>query len=240
MTKLYYDLHIHSCLSPCAEDDMTPSNIVRMAVIKGLDIIALTDHNSLRNVPAFMSIANRYNIIAIPGVEVCTIEDVHVIGLFPTLEDALGFDKFIYGKLINIENNTKIFGNQFIYNESDELIANEAKLLINGASISIDETYEKINSYNGIMIPAHIDKSSNSLLSNLGFVPENSRFTCIEVKDKEKEEDITNKNPYLKNCNIIYNSDAHYLYEINERNNYLKVKKAAIPYILEGLKSKNS
>ncbi len=238
MARLYYDLHIHSCLSPCSDDDMTPSNIVRMAVIKGLNVIALTDHNSLKNTPAFMSIASQYDIIAIPGVEVSTIEDVHVIGLFPTLEDALKFDKFIYNKLTNVENNPKFFGNQYIYNEQDKIIASEPKLLINGASISIDETYDKINSHNGIMIPAHIDKPSNSLLANLGFVPENSKFNCIEIKNKEKEAEIISKNPYLKNCKIIYNSDAHYLYEINECENFIEVESVNISDILNELNRK--
>ena len=217
---------------------MTPSNIVRMAHIKGLDVLALTDHNSLKNTPAFMQAAGQYKIIAIPGIEVCTIEDVHVIGLFPTLEDALGFDEFIYGKLTDIENNPKIFGNQYIYNERDEIIASEPKLLISGALISIDEAYEKISSYNGVMIPAHIDRPAYSLIANLGFVPENSMFTCVELKDKINEQDLVQNNPYLKNCNVIYNSDAHYLYEINERDNYIEVENATITDILNALKWK--
>ena len=218
---------------------MTPGNVVRMSAIKGLDIIALTDHNSLKNSSAFMTIAKQYNIIAIPGIEICTMEDVHVLGLFPTLDDALKFDEFIYEKLPKIENNTEIFGNQYIYNERDELVGRESKLLISGALISIDETYEKITSHNGVMIPAHIDKPSYSLISNLGFVPVNSMFNCVEIKNKKTGQEIISNDAYLKNCNVVYNSDAHYLYDINECEHYLEVKRATIPDILEVLNRKN-
>ena len=238
MAKLYYDLHIHSSLSPCASDDMTPGNIVTMATVKDLDVIALTDHNSCKNVPAFLQLAKKYNIIAIPGIELSTIEDIHVLGLFPTLEDSMKFDKHIYHKLSDVKNNEEIFGRQEIYNENDEIVASEEKLLINGALITIDEAYDKINSYKGIMIPAHIDKPANSLLSNLGFIPENSKFTCVEVKDKEKEEYIISKNPCLEKCNIIYNSDAHYLYDINEAENYIELESETIVDILEALNRK--
>lgn len=238
MTRLYYDLHIHSSLSPCAADDMTPGNIIGMAAVKGLDVIALTDHNSCKNLPAFLELAKKYNIIAIPGIEISTIEDIHLLGLFPTLHEAMKFGEYIYHRLSDIKNNETIFGKQEIFNEDDEIVSNEEKLLINAALITIDEVHDKISSHNGIMIPAHIDKSANSLLSSLGFVPKNSKFTCVEVKDKEKEDEIISKNLYLKKCNIIYNSDAHYLYDINEPVNYIEVGSETTANILEVLNTK--
>lgn len=238
MARLYYDLHIHSSLSPCAADNMTPGNIVGMAAVKDLDVIALTDHNSCKNLPAFMEFAKRFNKIAIPGIELSTIEDVHLLGLFPTLHNAMKFGEYINHRLSDIKNNKIIFGKQEIFDENDEIVGNEEKLLINAALITIEEAHDKISSNNGIMIPAHIDKPANSLLSNLGFVPENSRFTCIEVKDKENEEEIISKNPYLKKCNIIYNSDAHYLYDISEPEHYIEVRSKTIADILETLITK--
>lgn len=235
MGKLYYDFHVHSCLSPCAEDDMTPGNIIGMALVKNLDIIALTDHNTCKNVSAFMKIAKEYGMIAIPGIELCTVEDVHVIGLFPTLKDAMEFDEFVYDKMANIENKEEIFGNQLICDGKDQVVGKEPKLLISGTSISFMQAQDRILEHNGIMIPAHIDRASNSLLSNLGFVPEDSRFQCVEIKNREKKEEIINKNPYINKCRILYNSDAHYLYEINEPKYYIETADKTIPAILHAL-----
>lgn len=235
MISLSYDLHIHSCLSPCAEDDMTPGNIVGMAAVKELDMIALTDHNSCKNCPAIMKMAKDFNLIVIPGIELCTVEEVHVIGLFPTLDDAMNFDEFLYKKLPPIMNNEDIFGNQYIYNEKDEIAGKELKLLINATEITFEQAFEKISEYNGIMIPAHLDRTSNSLISNLGFVPVDSKFKCAEIKDKNKEKDIVKANPYLEHCKIIYNSDAHYLYHISEPINYLNVKSRSMKDIFYAL-----
>lgn len=235
MNKLYYDLHIHSCLSPCAADDMTPGNIIGMAKVKDLDVVALTDHNSCQNLAPFMNIAKRFDIIAIPGIELCTIEDVHVLGLFPTLEDAMEFDEYIYNKLFDFRNERTIIGNQYICDDNDEIVAIEEKLLLNSAIITMDGAYDKIKEHNGIMIPAHIDKPSNSLLSNLGFVPKNSKFSCIEIKFKERQDETIRKNPYLEKCNIIYNSDAHNLSDISEAENYIEVEGITIPDILKAI-----
>lgn len=235
MSKLFYDFHVHSCLSPCAEDDMTPGNIVGMALVKNLDIVALTDHNTCKNVPAFMEIAKEYGIIAIPGMELCTVEDVHLIGLFPSLKDAMEFDEFVYDKMANIENKEEIFGNQLIYDKKDQFVGKEAKLLIGGTSISFMQAQDRILEHNGIMIPAHIDRTSNSLLSNLAFIPEDSSFSCVEIKNRKKKEEIISKNPYLNKCKILYNSDAHYLYEINEAKYYIETTGKTIPDIFAAL-----
>ena len=120
MIPLYYDLHIHSCLSPCGDDDMTPGNIVGMAAVKGLDVIALTDHNSCKNCPAAMYHGKEYGVTVIPGMELCTAEEVHVVCLFPSLEDAMAFDAYVYGHMLPVKNKEHIFGKQQIINEKDE------------------------------------------------------------------------------------------------------------------------
>ena len=114
-------MHIHSCLSPCGDGDMTPANIAGMAALKGLDIVALTDHNTCRNCPAFMAAAAEYGLLAVPGMEINTSEEVHAVCLFPNLEAALCFDSYVYGKLIRFPNNEAIFGKQQIYNEQDQV-----------------------------------------------------------------------------------------------------------------------
>lgn len=233
--KLSYDLHIHSCLSPCGDDDMLPSNIVGMAALKELDVIAVTDHNSCKNCPAVMKLAEAYGVMAIPGMELTTEEEVHVLCLFPDLKKALEFDELVHQKLMPFPNNEEVFGKQQIVDEDDNVIGNEPFLLINATSINFEEVYGLVTSYGGIMIPAHVDKSTTSLLANLGFVPEGSRFTCAEIKHIGFKEDILNKNPYLKGCNIIHDSDAHYLEYINEPENFIEVEEKSIEAVLKAL-----
>lgn len=218
-----YDLHIHSCLSPCGDEDMTPGNIVGMAAIKGLSMIAVTDHNSCKNCPAAMKFGEEYGVTVIPGMELTTEEEVHVVCLFGKLKDALSFDEYVYERLMDIKNDEAIFGKQQICNENDEVIGKVDKLLINATTISFDEVYGLMEKFNGVMIPAHIDKQANSLLGNLGFVPPDSRFTTVEVKDMKKLHSLQKANPYLLKCRVISDSDAHYLPDINEPEMTLNV-----------------
>lgn len=216
MHKLSYDLHIHSCLSPCGDEDMTPANIVGMAALKELDIIAVTDHNSCKNCPAVLALAEQYRIIALPGMELCTLEEIHVLCLFAELSDAMRFDEYVSSKLIKVPNNEKIFGKQEIYNAEDEKTGEEPYLLINAADIPFDVLGALMKEYHGVYIPAHMDKSSNSLLSNLGFIPPDADFATAELADPSRLDKLAVFNPYLKQCNIITNSDAHNLETINE------------------------
>ena len=227
MIPLYYDLHIHSCLSPCGDDDMTPANIVGMAAVKGLDVIALTDHNSCRNCPAAMYHGEKYGVTVIPGMELTTQEEVHVTCLFPTLEDALAFDALVYEKLLPVPNREDIFGKQQIMDERDEVTGT--------VSISFDDVFSLAASFHGIAYPAHVDKPSTSLLSNLGFVPPGSTFTCAEFHDFKDLHRIRHEHPYFENCNVICCSDAHYLQDIQEPEYQLYAKSREIPDILETL-----
>lgn len=216
MIQAYYDLHIHSCLSPCGDDEMTPANIIGMAFIKGLNIIALTDHNSCKNCPAIMELAKEYGVIVVPGMELCTSEEVHVVCLFPTLEKAMAFDSYVTSQSIPFPNNADIFGKQQIYNAQDEICGEETNLLINATNISIDSVWDLVSSYDGVMLPAHIDKSSNSLLFNLGFIPPTSQFRSFELADLSTLHKVRESNPYLEDCHVLCNSDAHYLDKIHE------------------------
>ena len=237
MMSLTYDLHIHSCLSPCGDDDMTPANIAGMAALKGLEAVALTDHNTCRNCPAFMAAAEEYGVLAVPGMEINTSEEVHAVCRFPNLEAALGFDAYVYGKLIQFPNNEAIFGKQQIYNEQDQVCGTEPNLLINATEISFDGLWELVRSYGGVMFPAHVDKTANSLIANLGFIPPDSRFKTAEVKDLKKLHQLRKDNPYLDKCRIISNSDAHYLEHINEPELTLQVEEKTAQGIIDALLS---
>lgn len=236
MVNLTYDLHIHSCLSPCADDDMTPGNIVGMAAVKGLDVIALTDHNTCRNCPAAMAIGQQYGVMVIPGMELTTIEEVHAVCLFPTLQAALQFDAFVYERLIKFPNREEIFGRQLLCSEEDEIVGTEPNLLISSAKISFDELWEVVGSYDGVMFPAHVDKSANSLIANLGFVPPDSKFKTAELKDLKKLHAVKQKNPYLETCRIISNSDAHYLGDIQEPELTILVREKCVQAVIAWLR----
>ncbi len=235
MVNVTYDLHIHSCLSPCGDDDMTPGNIVGMAAIKGLDVIAVTDHNSCKNCPAVMKLAEQFGVLAIPGMEINTSEEVHAVCLFPTLEQALAFDACVYDRLMKFPNKETVFGKQQICNEEDEVIGTEPYLLINSVDISFDELWELVRSYDGVMFPAHVEKTANSLIANLGFVPPDSRFRTAELKDLKKLHGVREKNPYLDTCRIISNSDAHYLEHIHEPELTIPVREKSIQGVLDTL-----
>lgn len=214
---------------------MTPANIVGMSALKGLDVIALTDHNTCRNCTPFMQLARENNIMAIPGMELTTAEEVHVVCLFHNIEDAMLFDKEIYDKLVKVHNRPDIFGEQLVIDEQENVVSEEEYLLINATTVTFDEAFDIIKKYNGVMIPAHIDKNANSVIANLGFVPADSRFSCVEVKNIDKLHTLRQSNPYLENCNVVVDSDAHYLEYISEPVNYLTVRERNIDAVLEAL-----
>ncbi len=235
MVELTYDLHIHSCLSPCGADDMTPGNIVGMAAIKGLDVIAVTDHNSCKNCPAVMKRAEQFGILALPGMEINTSEEVHAVCLFPELSQAMEFDVYVYEKLIKFPNNEAVFGKQQICDEQDNCIGTEPNLLINITDISFEGLWELVKSFGGVMFPAHVEKSANSLIANLGFVPPDSKFKTAELKDLKRLHEIRRANPLLESCRIITNSDAHYLEQIHEPEFTISVHEKSAWAVIEYL-----
>lgn len=216
---------------------MTPANITGMAAVKGLNVIAVTDHNSCKNCGPVLKAAEGYGITAIPGMELCTEEEVHVVCLFPDLYAAMDFDRYVYSKMLQIPNREEIFGEQLLYNENDEIIGKEPNLLICNTGIRFDDVFDLVEERKGLMLPAHIDKTANSLIANLGFIPPDSRFTCAEFKDLSRLPELRGENPYLNHCHILTNSDAHYLEHIHEPEFHISVKGTAIRDILESLKT---
>ncbi|MEY8339322.1 PHP domain-containing protein [Lachnospiraceae bacterium 62-35] len=236
MENLYYDLHIHSCASPCGDDDMTPANIAGMAMIKGLDVIAVTDHNTCKNCQAVLAAAEEYGLTVVPGMEICTSEEVHAICLFSDLKGAMEFDSYIYDRLPDIPNRADIFGKQEVYSCEDEKCQDIHKLLINACSVSFEDLWDLTKGYDGVMFPAHIDKEANSLLYNLGFIPPDSQFGTAEVYDMKRLHGLKKRNSYLEGCRIISNSDAHYLPDIQEPQLTIPVRERSARAVVEALK----
>lgn len=212
--KLYYDLHIHSGLSPCGDNDMTPNNIVNMSIIKGLDVISVTDHNSVLNFNAVKSVADRAGLYVICGMEVTTKEELHVLCYFKKYHDAKNVSSIIYRSLPDIENRIDYFGEQNIYDDNDKIIAVEKKLLISATKLSLLELNNLVLENNGIIVPAHVNKLSDGLLGVLGFYPDT--LCCDYVEVSKKLPYNLNITTCFDKYKILYNSDAHYLKDISE------------------------
>ena len=236
--KLHYDFHIHSCLSPCGDADMTPNNIVNFAKIMGYDAIALTDHNTALNCPAVSKLAEKNGITFIPGMELCTSEEVHIVCLFYSLEDSLNFSEYVKSTMPPIKNKPSVFGEQLICDENDNVIGQEEILLVTASGISTERVVKKVAEYNGICYPAHIDRSSFSILSNLGIINEYFGFKCAEVYDITKEDELKQKHPYLNKLKILSDSDAHYLDNMRIPEQFIDVPDNNIKAILDYLNLK--
>lgn len=209
MTSFSYDLHVHSCLSPCGDDDMTPCNIAGMAHLNGLDIVALTDHNGSRNCPAFFKACEQYGVVPVAGMELTTAEDIHLLCLFETLQDALTFEEGIQEFRMQIKNRKGIWGEQRILNEEDEIIGEEPFFLPAATSLDLESAANRVRDYNGVCYPAHIDREANGLLAVLGSFPEKPEFNCAELRE------AANRN-LAGQRKIIVCSDAHRLWELKE------------------------
>ncbi len=225
MIRCFYDLHIHSALSPCASNEMTPNNIINMALLKKLDIIAVTDHNSAKNIGAMLKVAKNKNIIVIPGIEVETYEGIHMLCLFRSLMDVNIFDKIVYRNLPKARNNENVFGEQIILDEDDKLCCKEMKMLLSSTNIKFNELLKLVHLANGLIFCAHIERPKNSIINILGFIPENSNIDGVEI--------IKSNNQFIKDkinsrYRIIHNSDAHYLGDICENINEIYLREKSI------------
>lgn len=219
--RLYYDFHLHSCLSPCGDDDMTPYNLVNLAKLFGYDIIALTDHNSCQNCPAAVEIGKSIGITVVPGMELCTSEEIHCICLLPDLKAADDFSEYVISTMVPILNKPKIFGNQFIMDTADKIIGQQDRLLISASSISIVDLPEIIAEYGGVCYPAHIDRDSYSIISSLGDFPADLKVNCFELTPEADEKHFLERYESTQNKLIIRSSDAHCLEHMREREFYI-------------------
>lgn len=234
MMEITCDLHIHTALSPCSVSDMTPNNIVNMSLLSELDVIAITDHNSCENIQAVLDVAKETDLLVIPGIEVETKEEIHVVCLFPDIELAYNVQEVVYNHLSKRKNKTKIFGEQTLFNSEDDEIGQVDKLLSFATNISLDELLELCRINNGLCIPAHIDRPSYSIISNLGMIPEHMRISTLEISRHSKMGAYREK---YSNYRLIQSSDAHELAFIGICEQTLEVKEKTIVEILNVLRT---
>ncbi len=222
MGRFYYDLHIHSCLSPCGDDESTPNSIAGIACLSELDIVALTDHNTCKNCPAFFEAAARYGIIPIAGMELTTSEDIHAVCLFPDLPSAMRFDEYIDSHRIKIKNRPEFFGRQQILDSEDGIIGEEEYLLSNATDISIDSAKETAERFGGICYPAHIDRDANGIIAVLGTLPCDLGFRHFGLHDRKRLDALAQKYG-IPEERFIISSDAHVLTDIRDKENYFEL-----------------
>lgn len=217
-----YDFHLHSALSPCGDMDMTPNNIVNMAMLNGLDAIAISDHNTIGNSAAAMEVGRQVGVTVVPAMEVATAEEVHILTLYPTLEAAEFVAKQVYEALPDIPNQPDIFGQQTLMNAADEITGYEEKLLLNACQLSMEELFRLVTEVDGVFIPAHVDRHSYSVLTNLGFIPDDLDIRWIEVSRRVTDlSAYLDSRPDLAQYRILQSSDAHYLEDIAQEGSVL-------------------
>ncbi len=217
------DLHIHTCLSPCASLDMTPQKIVAGACKKGLEIIAITDHNSVENARAVMKSARKYDLTVIPGIEVTTSEEVHIVGLFEEIGQACEMQHLVYENLQEGTNDEDLFGLQVVANDLDEVEKINHRLLIGATALPVHEVVNAIHGLNGLAVAAHIDRERFGIIGQLGFIPDDLQLDAVEISWRMSLEEVRSRFQDYERFAFIHSSDAHDLEEIGKGVTYLRM-----------------
>jgi len=221
------DLHIHTCLSPCAELEMLPELIVGRAQELGLDIIAVTDHNSAENVAAVVNAARGTGLTVLPGMEVQTREEVHVLALFDTLEQAASWQEQTYASMPPLRNDEAAFGEQLLLDVNGQPAGYLDRLLLTSTSFSVEEVVRRVSALEGVCIPAHVDRPAYSIISNLGFIPPELAVVGVEISHNVGPLEARGRFPQLKRYGLVAGSDAHRLLDLARRTT-LKMAEATV------------
>ncbi len=213
MKKFRADLHVHTVLSPCAEVEMIPPLIVQTALEKSIDLIAITDHNVSANVRAVQKAAKGTNLTVLPGMEVQSREDVHLLTLFDTLDVLEAWQTQVDGSLPDLPNRVDYFGEQFVVDETGEFVCREPRLLLTSTNFSIDEIFERVNALGGLVIPAHVERTSYGLFPSLGLISDEWNVPALEISRHTTPEKAALTFPALRRYPLIQSGDVHRLNE---------------------------
>ena len=208
------DLHLHSVLSPCGDLHMSPNAVMKKACEKHLDLIAITDHNSIANCQVYHQVALKYGIDLLYGLEIQTAEEIHIITLFDDLDTATNFANIIYDSLLPVPNDPEFFGDQVVIDAEENIIKFEAKALINSSLLTLEEIVRIAEEHKAFIFPAHVDAPSYSIIGQLGIIPDNLKFHACGITAKADPQNLISIYPQLANYTLIKNSDAHYLDDI--------------------------
>ncbi len=223
MLKIYSaDLHIHTCLSPCGDLDMSPRKIVEIAVQRGLDIIAISDHNASENILATIKAAQGKPLTVLAGMEVASAEEAHLLALFDGLEPMAQFQKIIYDNLMSFGIDQRAIEEQVIVNEKDEVEGFNEHLLFGASALSFQQLVAEVHRLNSLAIASHVDRESFSIIGQLGFIPDDLPLDALEISYHTSLEQARLMLPDARRFPLIKNSDAHYPKEIGrQRTKYL-------------------
>lgn len=211
---LVADLHIHSVLSPCARRDMLPQCIVLEALEKGIGAIALTDHNACDNVAVTLELGERFGLWVIPGIEIETREEIHLLSYFPTLELLVSFNRVVEEYLLSIPLERDVWGEEWVIDEEGNVREKKTNLLTVPLSLSLEEVVREVECREGVIVPAHVDRKSYSIISQLGFIPPGLSLRALEVSSFKE---IGKMDPSLRRYALLSFSDAHTLEEVGYR-----------------------
>ena len=209
------DLHMHTCLSPCAGLDMYPSALVGRAVAEKLDVIAICDHNASENVPHVIRAARGHALFVLPGMEITSREEVHLLALFDRMDFLQRLQDIVYSHLPGINDESR-FGCQAIVNELDEVEGFNERLLIGATELALADLVRHIHDFGGLTVASHIDRESFSVISQLGFVDPEIPFDALEISGRTGLAHARRKYPELANYPFLASSDAHRIEEIGK------------------------
>ncbi|MDY5969182.1 MAG: PHP-associated domain-containing protein [Bacteroidales bacterium] len=216
MPSFRADLHVHTVLSPCGDLEMSPTGILQRAAAVGLDMIAITDHNTTRQVKVCQKIGRDMGLFVLGGVEITTQEETHALAFFENDDQLDQMQEFLDKHLPKIPNDEDRFGYQLIVDENEDIVGEEPYLLLNAIDVDLDGIYEEVHRIGGLFVPAHVNKASTSLTSQLGFIPPDLRADALEINKFVTREEMLKKFAYLKKFTFITDSDAHFIHHLGE------------------------
>ncbi len=228
------DLHVHTCLSPCGDLLMSPRKITARAAELTIALIAICDHNTAGNVAAVARAAGA-GLTVLPGMEICTREEIHVLGIFESVDDALRMQTLIQNGLTGV-NDPEVFGLQVVANEHDEVVGYEERLLIGATDVPVDAVVEDIHRLGGLAIASHIDRESYSVISQLGFIPESCRFDALELTTRTGAGEARQRFSTPPEVPFVRNSDAHFLEDIGSNTCEYLLDRPTFPELRKALR----
>jgi 3',5'-nucleoside bisphosphate phosphatase len=212
--KFFADLHVHTALSPCAANSATPPNIVASAIENGMQMIAVTDHNSAENVDAVVRCGKLHGLKVIPGIEISSREEVHLLCLFRSVSDAIALQQIVYAALPDEQNRPDYFGRQLVTDIDGNIQGECTRLLLGAADLPLEEIVGEVHRLEGLAIAAHVDRPSFSVIANLGMVPPGAQFDAVEISATLMKDEALARFPSIAGFPIITASDAHFTQDI--------------------------
>jgi hypothetical protein len=227
MLKAYRcDLHIHTCLSPCADLDMYPKALVERCLEEKLDVVAICDHNTSENVPYIIKLAENKPLTILSGMEITSVEEVHVLAIFDRYDQIRELQDIVYAHL-NGRNDETRFGSQVIVNELDEVEGFNDRLLIGATQLTLGDIIDRIHGFGGLAIASHIDRESFSVISQLGFINASIPFDALEISALLGVEAARLKYPELSGYAMVRSSDAHFIRDIGRASTIMHLEAAS-------------